>query len=417
MNQITSFAKGVYFIYAPNQNKVKIGRSVDIEKRYLQLRTGFMDKGTLLLGILTENEVELEKKLHNKFSHLRDNGEWFLMTKELDDFILNCNIKYDNVKLYGDLNKIRNKLSYRSLGMYKLVLHIKQMPNKYLIPLLLFGVGLILAWYNYKFELTGQENNILKYLSYLFFIFFPIMTPIMARNIISYQSLLVGILFFSLLFVTLLLELSNLLFDINTFFLEISRVIILSLFFPFIKYISLIVLAKKNDEYLIRKAKNEFKNSLNESSLKDKKEVLINKRKKINKLRKYTVYIMAVLAYVFFNVYLIFISKSSKESILFTILIMDAAAILWFIMFVMYIKNYSGKFVLSSNNRINIIPIALTIAFFSLIFLFNEFTLFWNLVSIVVIGTLPVSIIFLITMYPKRKIEIRIEEINDKLEK
>ncbi len=51
--------RGVYVIYAPNQDKIKIGRSSQILKRYSDLRTGFMDEGELILKIGGVSDVML----------------------------------------------------------------------------------------------------------------------------------------------------------------------------------------------------------------------------------------------------------------------------------------------------------------------------------------------------------------------
>ncbi len=75
----------VYFVEAVGLARVKIGFSDDPPARLRQLATG--SAVPLKLLAQTPGTVALEKQLHNRFGHLRIEGEWFHATRELLDFI------------------------------------------------------------------------------------------------------------------------------------------------------------------------------------------------------------------------------------------------------------------------------------------------------------------------------------------
>jgi hypothetical protein len=75
----------VYFIKAEGLNRVKIGISKEPQERLKQLQTGSPIK--LSLMAFTPGDIELERSLHNKFSHIICDGEWFHLTLELENYI------------------------------------------------------------------------------------------------------------------------------------------------------------------------------------------------------------------------------------------------------------------------------------------------------------------------------------------
>lgn len=77
----------VYFLTTEKQESIKIGFSNDPYKRLATLQTSHPDK-LYYLRIL-EGDISIEKNLHNKFKHLRINGEWFLYDQEILDYITN----------------------------------------------------------------------------------------------------------------------------------------------------------------------------------------------------------------------------------------------------------------------------------------------------------------------------------------
>lgn len=74
----------VYFV-ASDDGKVKIGTSSNMEKRMADLQTSSAARLTLLLTI--PGDTALEADLHRRFKHLREAGEWFTKTAELQHFV------------------------------------------------------------------------------------------------------------------------------------------------------------------------------------------------------------------------------------------------------------------------------------------------------------------------------------------
>ena len=74
----------VYFVYSED-GKVKIGHSANIEKRFDALQTAASVKLTLALTM--PGDSTLETRLHQRFAHLRESGEWFRADNELRHFI------------------------------------------------------------------------------------------------------------------------------------------------------------------------------------------------------------------------------------------------------------------------------------------------------------------------------------------
>lgn len=73
----------VYFVRAGEH--VKIGVTKDVGERLDSLRTGCAHRLTLLAAILGDST--LERALHERFSHLRGEGEWFRAAPDLIAFV------------------------------------------------------------------------------------------------------------------------------------------------------------------------------------------------------------------------------------------------------------------------------------------------------------------------------------------
>jgi hypothetical protein len=80
-----SEASYLYFIEAVDTGYIKIGRSVNPERRLAQLSTGSPNQ-LVLLGQISGGS-ELEAELHRSFGNLRERGEWFRTSGELKQFI------------------------------------------------------------------------------------------------------------------------------------------------------------------------------------------------------------------------------------------------------------------------------------------------------------------------------------------
>src|SRR5688572_17997526 len=71
-----------YFIYSKSQSSIKIGKSMQPERRLSDLRTGCPD--AVLCGFL---EGDLEREFHERFKHLKIGREWFRCVDDLSRFI------------------------------------------------------------------------------------------------------------------------------------------------------------------------------------------------------------------------------------------------------------------------------------------------------------------------------------------
>lgn len=75
----------VYFI--SDGDYVKIGVSKDSKDRLNKLQTGSSKKLELVFEIVCENPYEVEANLHRQFSKYRHIGEWFVLSKEILEYV------------------------------------------------------------------------------------------------------------------------------------------------------------------------------------------------------------------------------------------------------------------------------------------------------------------------------------------
>ena len=71
----------VYFLHAPDVRRIKIGRSIDIERRLSEIR--LLSPVMLYLLGAVPGGASVETAYHREWSHLRQHGEWFMATDEL----------------------------------------------------------------------------------------------------------------------------------------------------------------------------------------------------------------------------------------------------------------------------------------------------------------------------------------------
>lgn len=72
-------------------HKIGVTKSDDINKRLKKLQTGNGNKLLLVKSFLSNKPYKLEKMLHWKYQENREEGEWFLMTKDdVNGFINEC---------------------------------------------------------------------------------------------------------------------------------------------------------------------------------------------------------------------------------------------------------------------------------------------------------------------------------------
>lgn len=80
-NDICNYNSKVYFIGNAEEEKLKIGYSDDPMGRLNQLQTACPFKLSIYATIPGDRETEF--KLHCRFTHLRQSGEWFYLDDEL----------------------------------------------------------------------------------------------------------------------------------------------------------------------------------------------------------------------------------------------------------------------------------------------------------------------------------------------
>ena len=76
----------IYFIQQGNNGPVKVGRSCDVSSRMASLQTA-NPVPLRLLATVPEDETLTEASVHQRFCHIRLEGEWFEPTHELRGFI------------------------------------------------------------------------------------------------------------------------------------------------------------------------------------------------------------------------------------------------------------------------------------------------------------------------------------------
>ena len=94
----------IYFIEAPKQNLVKIGRTTNVEQRFATIQSCSPVK-LHLRSTIKNVDPSVETLLHHVFDTLRRRGEWFTISKELRHLI-------DNPKSL-DVDKYRQLLKER----------------------------------------------------------------------------------------------------------------------------------------------------------------------------------------------------------------------------------------------------------------------------------------------------------------
>lgn len=78
----------VYFVQAGDERgPIKIGISGDVAKRVSSIQTGNPQPCRLLASFEHKNAVDVERRLHDTFSDLRMEGEWFTYDERISDVI------------------------------------------------------------------------------------------------------------------------------------------------------------------------------------------------------------------------------------------------------------------------------------------------------------------------------------------
>lgn len=81
----TPIAQGPWVYFAKAGDRVKIGKAKNVASRIATLQTGCPDKIEVVRKVWGGNAVE--RTFHQRFSHLRVNGEWFRYEADLAQFL------------------------------------------------------------------------------------------------------------------------------------------------------------------------------------------------------------------------------------------------------------------------------------------------------------------------------------------
>lgn len=80
----------VYLIRG-NDSNYKIGITKNPKQRLKQLQTGNSDTLTLIETYQSEYASKIESSLHNQYNHVRNEGEWFDLSIEIESkFVEKC---------------------------------------------------------------------------------------------------------------------------------------------------------------------------------------------------------------------------------------------------------------------------------------------------------------------------------------
>jgi predicted GIY-YIG superfamily endonuclease len=92
--------KYVYLISDANSYIYKIGISKNPEKRLKSLQTGNDKNLKIIHKVLCEHSNKVETALHNQYSFLKVNGEWFELTQDdVEKFPESCKKIDENFKI------------------------------------------------------------------------------------------------------------------------------------------------------------------------------------------------------------------------------------------------------------------------------------------------------------------------------
>lgn len=85
----------IYFLLAPNLNRVKIGYATKLKQRIGNLQVGCPDKLKLVLAL--QGKCYWETALHAMFADLRVTGEWFKYEGALREFVENGGVGFSPI--------------------------------------------------------------------------------------------------------------------------------------------------------------------------------------------------------------------------------------------------------------------------------------------------------------------------------
>lgn len=141
----------IYFILNKNLNHIKIGYSKNPYKRIKTFETS--NSNELEIVYIIDGNISLEKRIHKFFVNFNIKNEWFVFSKEIENFIYFLSLGNNNEKYiinYFNLNKYDEEIL---LDIFKLWLVIENY----------FG-NIILEDYSIFFEnnITLDDMNLNK---------------------------------------------------------------------------------------------------------------------------------------------------------------------------------------------------------------------------------------------------------------
>ncbi|MBT1705275.1 GIY-YIG nuclease family protein [Chryseosolibacter indicus] len=173
-------SSGVYFILAPNQEKIKIGRSKSVMKRYVNLRTGFMDDGHLMMVLQSEDDVWLEKHLHKMLGAFRSDGEWFYITHTVYRFLASCHtdksLRLLNIwtgNTYNELFRSKVRLAHGDSIEFRHMVERWLVSKFYLF--IIFLIGMYMAGFGYS---DPNYTGVMKYIVTVVYFSMGVLVPI-----------------------------------------------------------------------------------------------------------------------------------------------------------------------------------------------------------------------------------------------
>lgn len=84
----------IYFLFNRSRNLVKVGKSLDTQRRFRELTHNQFDELELLAEVAVENSRVIEKAIHRKYAKFRVVGEWFKHGEWVTDAIYDLKWKF-----------------------------------------------------------------------------------------------------------------------------------------------------------------------------------------------------------------------------------------------------------------------------------------------------------------------------------
>lgn len=145
----------VYCIGSPERGIVKIGHSINPQKRLMELKTGNPFQLEVLAVI--EGDDKKERELHEKFKDLRLAGEWFSYTHDIKEYFFK---EADN---HMELEEITMQKLFRLNGAdCKVYLYMKMFCSRTSGKLLLTKEDVLSACNYMNIGVSSFRNSITK---------------------------------------------------------------------------------------------------------------------------------------------------------------------------------------------------------------------------------------------------------------